>query len=126
MRVVLAGFPLTPVLSRIERGQTIRTILVVGSVFHHPHSIGLDCRQLCDLEDGRRTGIHDVVSPVERIPTDGSTVTLFGHVIGALFSIRPMTRVMFSIGMGRGGALSINLDGRRRRDGRYFIGAGAF
>ena len=97
MRVVLAGFPLTPVLSRIERGQTIRTILVVGSVFHQPHSMGLGCRWFCDLEDRCRTGIHDVVAQVERIRADGSTVTLSGHVIGSAIQTRLMPRVVFSI-----------------------------
>jgi hypothetical protein len=97
MRVVLAGFPLTPVLSRIERGQTIRTILVVGSVFHQPHSMGLGGRRFGDFENGRRTGVHDVVAQVERIRADGATVTLFGHVIGRAWIARPMTWVVFSI-----------------------------
>ncbi len=96
MRVVLAGFPLTPVLSRIERGQTIRTILVVGSVFHQPHSMGLGCRWFCDREDRWRTGVHDVVARVETIRADGA-LTLLGHVIGRAIQARPMTWVVFSI-----------------------------
>jgi hypothetical protein len=90
MRVVSAGFPLTPVRYRLEREQTIRTILVVGSVFHQPHSMGLGGRRLRDFENGHRSGIHDVLSRVERIRADGSTVTLFGHVIGGAIQALPM------------------------------------